>query len=411
MRSALSRFCVPLVLAAALPAAAQNLNVDLGTGAGAPSSSYGAAAAQPGVWNSFGTGSFPLVGLGGGATGVTLLASADGVGTGGFGGGDSQALLGDNLFDCVDPDAWSFGFTGLANGIYALYVYAPSNGVVDTGTVTANGVLLTSMPGSEASTLIEGTSWKRAYVRVSAGVLDVGGAGTGASNCAGVSGVQLVGPIAVLPPATVALNVDFGAFFGAPSSGFGAAAGQTGTWNLIGIGSVPLLATSGALTGVTATVSADFATSNGGTGTGDTQALLGDNIIDCVDPDAWSVQLAGLPDGDFLLHVYAPSNGVVDTGTLTANGVVIPSLPGSLSSTLIEGTSWAATMVSVTGGTLSMAATNPGGVNCIGLSGFQLAGPIITVPALGSHGGAAALLALAAVAMLAAARRGSRARH
>jgi hypothetical protein len=181
---------------------------------------------------------------------------------------------------------------------------------------------------------------------------------------------------------------------------------------MVSLGFFPLVGLDGAPSGVNAVFSFDVAGGSGGTGTGDTQALLGDNMLDCVDPDVWSVQIAGLLDGDYLLHVYAPSNPLVDTGNMTANGVAIASMPGSNTSTLIEGTSWDSAAVTVTGGTLAIAATSPGAVNCIGLSGFQLAGPIPpVVPALGSRTGAAALLALGAAAMLAAALRVSSVRH
>jgi hypothetical protein len=93
-----------LALASA-PAAAQAINIDVNNLYGTPSSSFGGAASQPGVWNSVlpTVGSAPLVDIGGNATGATITAagmaasySFDNLGT----TGDDQALM-DDLSDLI----------------------------------------------------------------------------------------------------------------------------------------------------------------------------------------------------------------------------------------------------------------------------------------------------------------------
>src|SRR5690349_13618785 len=70
------------------------------------------------------------------------------------------------------------------------------------------------------------------------------------------------------------LNVDIGATGGTPSNGFGAAAGQAGTWNEIGLGvSSNLAGLNGAGTGVSVAVAADTDTGSELTCAGDIGAL------------------------------------------------------------------------------------------------------------------------------------------
>jgi hypothetical protein len=120
-----------LALASA-PAAAQAINIDVNNLYGTPSSSFGGAASQPGVWNSVlpTVGSAPLVDIGGNATGATITAagmaasySFDNLGT----TGDDQALM-DDLSD-PSPNGATWTISGLASGNYVLvtYAWAPDN--------------------------------------------------------------------------------------------------------------------------------------------------------------------------------------------------------------------------------------------------------------------------------------------
>jgi len=118
--------CLPLALVfAASSASAQSFNVDIGDPLIAvPSSTYGAAAGQPGEWNGIPAGSSaPLVDLTGSLTTVTLSMginfnawSFNNAGT----TGDDEALLDDGAD--VFPD--SYTISGLSDGEYDIYTYA-----------------------------------------------------------------------------------------------------------------------------------------------------------------------------------------------------------------------------------------------------------------------------------------------
>ena len=146
-----------LVLTAA-PASAQKVNVDVGgTATGAPSSAYGAAAGQPGVWNVLApltTGSpMPLVGLDGAPTGLTLSFPSI------FNAGvafDDPATLGDDGA-LVDDGVRTTGtlfltVSGLAHGSYTVTTYARS---VDD----ASDVSRVIVPGSFDGPQLVGGAW------------------------------------------------------------------------------------------------------------------------------------------------------------------------------------------------------------------------------------------------------------
>jgi len=112
----------------AAPVSAQSINIDFGTAAGVPSSDYGAAAGQPGVWNGL-TGEYvlhPLVGLDGTPINATMEFSsviADTVWS------DDPATLDDDerlLDDYLQIGGDIIGailFSGLDNGPYELVAY------------------------------------------------------------------------------------------------------------------------------------------------------------------------------------------------------------------------------------------------------------------------------------------------
>ena len=126
---------IPLALAILVaPAAAQSINVDIGTTFASPSNAYGAAAAQPGTWNqinpSGGVGSpNALVNISGAATAATVEFNKPGNGEFSFDNlltsGDDEALLDD--FHDVGSSATSkvkYIFRNLQAGTYDVYVYA-----------------------------------------------------------------------------------------------------------------------------------------------------------------------------------------------------------------------------------------------------------------------------------------------
>ena len=165
------------------------------------------------------------------------------------------------------------------------------------------------------------------------------------------------------------LNVDFGSAHGTPSNTFGAASGQVGTWNTLGLGTTSgLLDITGAATTVAVTVTSQTDTgSSGGSCGGDLGALLDDNFY--TSGATWSVDLSGLTNGNYSVYLYGPNHTGVETGNMVVNGVAVASISGDGCS-FIAGTTHTAIQVSVTNGTLSIAGTNI--ASFAGLGGLQL---------------------------------------
>jgi hypothetical protein len=118
-----------LPLVASAPALAQSFNLDVGlnTTYPVPGSAYGAAAGQPGVWNSVAptAGATSLVNVAGGATAVTISASGGtAFESNGNPGptGDDQSLMRDVSDPSFTGQTWTI--SGLAAGNYLLYTYA-----------------------------------------------------------------------------------------------------------------------------------------------------------------------------------------------------------------------------------------------------------------------------------------------
>lgn len=148
-------------------ASAQSFNVDLDiflgppeSGNGAPSSSFGAAANQPGFWNRVRAnhfGSTQLTDLSGVATSVSIVADGAIGSAAGFNqpvNADDYALL---LNDVCNPEpSGSWTFNGLSNGLYRVITYAsnPSlrvenNEVRVIGASIGNPIVVTGpMPGN-----------------------------------------------------------------------------------------------------------------------------------------------------------------------------------------------------------------------------------------------------------------------
>jgi hypothetical protein len=147
--------CVGLLGSSAL---AQRFNIDMDDpsafpyqGGGVPSIGFGAAAGQPGFWNSINTPNpVNLLDLGGAATSVVMsVVSSDPVGTTAafnpLTSGDYALLLNDarQVGLVFNGGFQTYTFTGLENGPYQVYTYAAS----PAGFVSATPV---DVPGSSS---------------------------------------------------------------------------------------------------------------------------------------------------------------------------------------------------------------------------------------------------------------------
>lgn len=160
-RSALAAALASTALSACA-ACGQSINIDFddappNIGAGVPGILYGAAAAQPGVWNAIGTmfantPSLALNSLSGAATPVTLTSLNINSIFGGAGNGaptgNDLLLLGDVLNLGSEGSNDSFTFNNLLNGSYKVFVYAmaPDSSQFFTN-VNINASAGTGMPG------------------------------------------------------------------------------------------------------------------------------------------------------------------------------------------------------------------------------------------------------------------------
>jgi hypothetical protein len=194
------------------------------------------------------------------------------------------------------------------------------------------------------------------------------------------------------------INIDFWNARGTPSSAFGGAAGQPGTWASItstGITS-NLPGLDGSPTDVSLSLASPGALSMGTGGTsGALGALLDDNFFTSVgNSSGWTVTLSGIDPGTYDVYVYAPANTSVSTGAYTINGVPMPSLPGADPLTsFVLGTNYdVLSGLSVSGGTITLSSSDPW---YVGLSGIQ-----VVIPEPGT-----ALLLAAGLAVLAVRRR------
>lgn len=163
------------------------INIDFGTFGGTPLTTYGAVASQEGLWNLVGLGASAITDLNG-VTGVTinLNADSDGGSVGTCTAPDNQLLLCDNFYSS-DGATWDLTINGLRNGIYTLYIYAPSNSAVPTGDMTVNGIAVASIPGDSSYILTEGTSYVVVtLVSVTGGSLTMSGFGATFSGLAGL---------------------------------------------------------------------------------------------------------------------------------------------------------------------------------------------------------------------------------
>lgn len=199
------------IMATTTPVAAAPLYIDFGVFSVAPSSTFGGAAELPGVWNnvtSLGTVS-DLVDALGNATSVDMTLTAESVGgTGGFGTTDAHRLMQDNFYS-TPGNAWSVSFSGLADGVFDVYLYEPMNWFLGSGSGTVNGVTFTTINGNFATGtfILDSNYLLLTDVVVTNGSLIVTGGDATTAN--GLAGMQLVDkdprPNTVPEPGTLAL--------------------------------------------------------------------------------------------------------------------------------------------------------------------------------------------------------------
>jgi hypothetical protein len=189
-------------------------------------------------------------------------------------------------------------------------------------------------------------------------------------------------------------NIDFGDGFGTPDATYGAAIGQTGSWNTItSAGPTALIDLGGNAT--TASVSCIAEHYDGFFGSGGiNDRLAADNFYSTA-PGSWKVSITGLENGTYNVSYYAPIHPSVDTGNFTINSTSVSSIPGSVDGALMPGVSWDVLHnVAVTDGTMTLSYIG-GGVEYNGLAGMQISAvpePASYALAFGAMCGIAALI-------------------
>lgn len=167
------------------------VNIDFGTANAVPAATYGAAG-RAGMWNQAGLGVSPLVNRSGTAISTTVeVQSGSPTGSSGGAANDDELLLDDNFYSSSGAQ-WTVILSGLVQGSYSLWLYAPANSLVSTGSVTLDGgagVLSdpTGLPGG-VSTLILGTSARNYLIGVNSTTLTIKGA---SGTYSGLAGLQI----------------------------------------------------------------------------------------------------------------------------------------------------------------------------------------------------------------------------
>jgi len=166
-------------------------------------------------------------------------------------------------------------------------------------------------------------------------------------------------------------NIDFGSHFTGLPSTYGAAAGQTGSWNdVISLGLTSgLVDLSGSPTDVDVTITSNNPAGNVNNQNSNDQILLTDFFFS-TDGNAWSVEFANLDAGLYDVYVYAPRNTIVSTGDFTVNGVSVSDLPGA--ETMIEDISYTVVSGVIVSGAETLSLLSTSTVGNRGLSGIQL---------------------------------------
>jgi len=168
-------------------------NVDFGTAFAPPPRSFGAASGQVGRWTNVGLGETTLPALIGGDSQVRLnLSAATASGASSSPTDDAERLLNDHFSSAVGAP-WTVTLSGLTQGSYRVFLYAPSDSTVGSGAMTVNGVINAgTIPGDPGGSLIENTSWVSVVVPVSGGTLVITGSDASTSGLAGLQIVPVV---------------------------------------------------------------------------------------------------------------------------------------------------------------------------------------------------------------------------
>jgi len=156
--------------------AAQSFNIDIGNATPTPSSSFGAASGQTGVWNTYLGGTLGgLLDTGGNATGVSMSGTSGGF-LGSFSDpttlGDDDALMDDGM---LIPVFETYTVSGLAAGNYSIYYYVWTVSPLPTG-LDINGQGMQSIGGAWPGGYVAGTTHSVTSVQLAAGqdlVIDV----------------------------------------------------------------------------------------------------------------------------------------------------------------------------------------------------------------------------------------------
>jgi len=170
------------------------------------------------------------------------------------------------------------------------------------------------------------------------------------------------------------LYMDIGNAGGSVSSSYGAAYGSPGFWNIItSTSTINLLNFAGLATDVDMMISSSGAVEMNGQSNGVTEPGLAQLVSDnfWVSGVTWTVSLTGLAGSLYDVYVYAPCHSSVYTGDFTVNGTAVSSIPGSVNSTLIEGTNYKRIQnIFVSGGTMTFSSTSSSGYS--GVAGLQI---------------------------------------
>ncbi|MCP3892798.1 MAG: PEP-CTERM sorting domain-containing protein [Desulfobulbaceae bacterium] len=169
------------------------------------------------------------------------------------------------------------------------------------------------------------------------------------------------------------LNLDFGTSGGPPSAGFGAASGQTGTWNNITqfstiSGIVDIYSNT---TSVAVSITANQMDGSTSLPDGNANDLMEDNFFS-YSPNSWSISITGLTNGMYDVYLYEPHNSRIGTGSGSLNGNAFTNINGNFGSgSFVQGSNYYLfSNVAVTGGTLT--ATGSQTIGYSGLSGMQI---------------------------------------
>ena len=179
----------------------------------------------------------------------------------------------------------------------------------------------------------------------------------------------------------------------APSSSYGAASGQTGTWDqILATGTTSSLKNT---SGTTTSVSLNLNVGTGGSidgglitgsGTTNTDELI-DSFFYATNTHNWSVTLNNLTNATYDVYYYGPAttNSTVHTRAFTINGTAVSDMvynvpgAGALDAELVQGQDWNVLQnVVITNGTLTLASSTTSGFG--GLSGLQIVQKAAAVP-------------------------------